>query len=76
MLFVFIFIFGSNLRHSHVPIFIFFIYRKMVFISKTASNTSCKKHFNKNYGGYIAIWDRVFGTLCSFKRCKNYKIWT
>ncbi|HRM77304.1 MAG TPA: hypothetical protein PLF55_03300, partial [Aliarcobacter cryaerophilus] len=25
------------------------------------------KHFDKNYGGYIAIWDRVFGTLALSK---------
>lgn len=64
-IFLFIFsLFGSNLRHSHVA----FSYGKYIekwFLSpKQHQIHHDKKHFNKNYGGYIAIWDRVFGSLC------------
>ena len=64
-IFLFIFsLFGSNLRHSHVA----FSYGKYIekwFLSpKQHQIHHDKKHFNKNYGGYIAIWDRLFGSLC------------
>ena len=62
--FLFIFsIFGSNLRHSHVP-FSYGSFLEKWFISpKQHQIHHSRKHFDKNYGGYIAIWDRVFGTL-------------
>lgn len=71
---VFIFsIFASNLRHSHVP----FSYGRFIekwFISpKQHQIHHSKKHFNKNYGGYLAIWDRIFGTLCLSKEVKVMK---
>ena len=63
-LFLFIFsLLGSNLRHSHVP-FSYGKYLEKWFISpKQHQIHHSKKHFNKNYGGYLALWDRVFGTL-------------
>ncbi|MGJ0359756.1 sterol desaturase family protein [Aliarcobacter cryaerophilus] len=56
-------IFGSNLRHSHVPFSYFSFIEKWFLSPKQHQIHHDKKHFNKNYGGYIAIWDRVFGTL-------------
>ncbi len=63
---IFIFVFsmiGANLRHSHVA----FSYPKFLerfFISpKQHQIHHSKKYFNKNYGGYLAIWDRMFGSL-------------
>ena len=55
-------IFGSNLRHSHVPFSYFSFIEKWFLSPKQHQIHHDKKHFNKNYGGYIAIWDRVFGT--------------
>ena len=66
-------IFGSNLRHSHVP-FSYFSFMERWFLSpKQHQIHHDKKHFNKNYGGYIAIWDRVFGTLALSKDVKILK---
>ncbi|QKJ22142.1 sterol desaturase family protein [Poseidonibacter lekithochrous] len=63
-IFIFIFsIFGSNLRHSHVA----FAYPKFfekIFISpKQHQIHHSTKYFNKNFGGSLAIWDRIFGSL-------------
>ncbi|AYJ77780.1 fatty acid hydroxylase superfamily protein [Aliarcobacter cryaerophilus D2610] len=60
-------IFGSNLRHSHVPFSYFSFIEKWFLSPKQHQIHHDKKHFNKNYGGYIAIWDRVFGTLALSK---------
>ncbi len=63
-IFLFIFsIFGSNLRHSHVPFSYGAVLEKWLFSPKQHQIHHDKKHFNKNYGGYIAIWDRIFGSL-------------
>ena len=64
-IFLFIFsLFGSNLRHSHVPFSYGKYIEKWLLSPKQHQIHHDKKHFNKNYGGYIAIWDRVFGSLC------------
>ena len=62
--FVFIFnILGSNLRHSHVKIS-YFPFLEKIFISPYMHQIHhSSKHFNKNYGGYLAIWDNWFGSL-------------
>lgn len=63
---IFLFVFsliGSNLRHSHVA-FSYGRFLEKWFISpKQHQVHHGSKYFNKNYGGYLAIWDRVFGTL-------------
>ena len=62
--FLFIFsVFGSNLRHSHVPFAYTDFIEKWFMSPKQHQIHHSKKHFDKNYGGYISIWDRVFGTL-------------
>ena len=66
-------IFGSNLRHSHVPFSYFSFIEKWFLSPKQHQIHHDKKHFNKNYGGYIAIWDRVFGTLALSKDVKILK---
>lgn len=66
-------IFGSNLRHSHVPFSYFSVIEKWLLSPKQHQIHHDKKHFNKNYGGYIAIWDRVFGTLALSKDVKILK---
>ena len=66
-------IIGSNLRHSHVP-FSYGRYLEKFFISpKQHQIHHCKKFFNKNYGGYLAIWDNLFGSLKLSKEVKVLK---
>lgn len=67
-IFLFLFSFlGSNLRHSHIA----FSYPKIletIFISPFMHQIHhSKKHFNKNYGGYLAIWDYIFRSHCYSK---------
>lgn len=62
--FAFLF-FGSNLRHSHVPLR-YFNWLEYVFISPfqhQIHHSNNPKHFNKNIGAKLAIWDWMFGTL-------------
>lgn len=63
-IFIFIFsLFGSNLRHSHIA-FSYPKFLEKIFISpKQHQIHHSKKYFDKNYGGYLAIWDNIFGTL-------------
>ncbi len=63
---VFLFLFstlGANLRHSHVPFFYFSFIEKWFMSPKQHQIHHSTKHFNKNYGGFISIWDRFFGSL-------------
>jgi sterol desaturase/sphingolipid hydroxylase (fatty acid hydroxylase superfamily) len=72
----FIFIFslvGSNLRHSHVAISYGRFIEKWLISPKQHQIHHSRKHFDKNYGGYIAIWDRIFGTLCLSNSVKVMK---
>ncbi|PKF63864.1 sterol desaturase family protein [Psychromonas sp. psych-6C06] len=64
-LFVFVFnLFGSNLRHS--PYYLGFGRLEKWFISPAQHqihHSIESKHFNKNYGSALAIWDRLFKSL-------------
>lgn len=58
-------LFGSNLRHSHIPLK-YFNWLEYVFISPfqhQIHHSSAEKHFNKNLGSKLAVWDWMFGTL-------------
>lgn len=66
-------LFGSNLRHSHIPFSYGSFLEKWLLSPKQHQIHHDKKHFNKNYGGYIAIWDRIFGSLCLSKDVKVLK---
>ena len=62
--FIFLF-FGSNLRHSHVKLK-YPKYLEFIFISPfqhQIHHSLDPKHFNKNMGSKLAIWDYIFGTL-------------
>ena len=62
--FLFIFsVFGANLRHSHVPFSYPKILENWLMSPKQHQIHHSRKHFDKNYGGFISIWDRVFGSL-------------
>ncbi len=58
-------ILGANLRHSHVW-FSFGKYLERIFISPAQHiihHSNNPKHFNKNMGSELAIWDWLFKTL-------------
>lgn len=66
---VFIFsIIGSNLRHSHIPL----TYGKRIekwLISPYQHQLHHSKHYcHRNFGSFLAVWDRLFGTLTIQKR--------
>ncbi|MFY4808792.1 sterol desaturase family protein [Aliarcobacter butzleri] len=64
---------GSNLRHSHIPFSYGEFIEKWLLSPKQHQIHHDKKHFNKNFGGYIAIWDRLFGSLTLSKDVKVLK---
>lgn len=56
---------GSNLRHSHIWVS-FGPVLERVFISPAQHqihHSRDPRHYNKNYGEVLAIWDWAFGTL-------------
>lgn len=66
--FIFLF-FGANLRHSHVKLK-YFPFLENIFISPTQHqihHSDNPKHFDKNMGAKLAIWDWLFGTLIRSK---------
>jgi len=71
-IFVFIFsLLGSNLRHSHIKL----SYKwglENIFISPYMHQIHhSTKYYNKNYGGYLAIWDKIFDTHQESKTIKT-----
>ena len=74
--FIFLFnLFGSNLRHSHVkwkwPIAI-----EKWFISPVQHqihHSTNPKHFDKNFGTCIALWDRLYGSLVFSKDIRRLR---
>ncbi|MFT7559974.1 MAG: sterol desaturase/sphingolipid hydroxylase (fatty acid hydroxylase superfamily) [Flavobacteriales bacterium] len=63
---VFVFIFNSaaaNLRHT--PVWLSFGKLEHIFISPAQHqihHSNTPKHFNKNYGSALAIWDKIFNS--------------
>ena len=56
---------GSNLRHSHIKIRYPRII-EMLFISPgqhQIHHSTEKRHFDKNFGVALAVWDLIFGSL-------------
>lgn len=83
---IFIFIFnvaGANLRHSHISIRYYNLLEN-IFISPAQHHihhSNAPRHFNKNYGAILAIWDKMFNTHCyseentlSFGLSKNQSV--
>ncbi len=65
-LFVFIFnMFGSNLRHSHVKWHWGKHLEKWVIspVQHQIHHSTNPRHFDKNFGTTLAIWDRLLGSL-------------
>lgn len=66
---------GSNLRHSHIPMK-FPKALEYIFISPyqhQIHHSVEKKHFDKNLGSHLAIWDWLFGSLVLSKEAKEIK---
>ena len=69
------FIFGANLRHSHVQLS-YPSFLENLFISPLQHqihHSDNPKHFNKNLGSKLAIWDWLFGTLVKSKEVNELK---
>lgn len=62
---------GTNLRHSHIKL----AYPRKLesyFISPAQHQLHHDANFaRKNYGGYLAIWDRLFGSLVKTHEVKR-----
>jgi len=72
--FSFLFLFwGANLRHSHVKLK-YFSFLERIFISPVQHqihHSDNPKHYDKNMGAKLAIWDYLFGTLITSKGIKH-----
>jgi len=57
---------GANLRHSHVPIY-YWRWLETIIISPAQHqihHSIQPRHFNKNYGAILAIWDKFCDSHC------------
>jgi len=61
---VFVFnLIGANLRHSHIKVK-YFKWIENIFLSPYQHQIHhSTKFYNYNFGGYLAVWDLLFGTL-------------
>lgn len=65
---------GSNLRHSHIKI-CYPDFIEKIFISPFAHQLHHTKHYtHKNFGGYLSVWDTLFGTLQTSKSINKQKL--
>ena len=63
-LFVFIFgMMGANLRHSHIPLRFGNLMEKFLISPYQHQLHHSKEFTHRNFGGALAIWDGIFGTL-------------
>jgi sterol desaturase/sphingolipid hydroxylase (fatty acid hydroxylase superfamily) len=63
---------GSNLRHSHIPLS--FGPLEWIFISPKQHqihHSSDPKHYDKNFGVSLAMWDGLIGTLIRSKNVSS-----
>ncbi len=71
-IFVFVFSFvGANLRHSHIAL-AYPRWLESIFISpKQHQMHHSIKYTHRNFGGALAIWDKIFGTISYSVETKN-----
>ena len=73
-IFLFLFsIIGTNLRHSHIKIRYPKFIEQIVISPYQHQLHHSTKYYNKNFGGYLAIWDFMFKTLQTSKNIINKK---
>lgn len=68
-------IWGASLRHSHVKL-TYFNFLERIFLSPyqhQIHHSDNPKHFDKNIGSKLAVWDWIFGTLIPSETGKNVK---
>ena len=72
---VFVFnLIGANLRHSHIKLH-YPRWIENVFISPFQHQIHhSTKYYNYNFGGYLAVWDRWFGTLKHSNEIKTMRL--
>lgn len=73
---IFLYIFslmGSNLRHSHIKVSYPKIIENICISPFQHQLHHSSKYYNKNFGGYLSIWDNIFGTLQTSKDILNRK---
>ena len=66
LVFVFM-LFGSNLRHSHIPLSYPEKVEKWLISPYQHQLHHSTKYTHSNFGSYLAVWDRCFGTLVRAK---------
>ena len=67
MMFSFVFnVLGSNLRHSHVAIGYWRGFERWLIspAQHHIHHSIAEKHWDKNYGVALSVWDRLFGSFC------------
>lgn len=73
---IFLFIFsllGSNLRHSHIKLKYPSFLEKILISPYQHQIHHSQNYTHKNFGGYLAIWDYLFGTLKESKETEKIK---
>ena len=71
---IFVFIFSlcaSNLRHSHIKIRYPSFLEKVLISPYMHQIHHSTKYYNKNFGGYLAIWDYIFSSIQLSKDIKK-----
>ncbi|MBW5291008.1 MAG: hypothetical protein Rsou_0221 [Candidatus Ruthia sp. Asou_11_S2] len=73
-LFAFMFsLLGSNLRHSHIKLGFGNAVERFLISPLQHQIHHSKNHVNTNFGGFLSIWDYLFGTLTLSKNITNIK---
>ncbi|BAF61772.1 conserved hypothetical protein [Candidatus Vesicomyidisocius calyptogenae] len=73
-LFVFIFsLLGSNLRHSHIKLGFGNVVELFLISPLQHQIHHSKNYMNTNFGGFLSVWDYLFGTLILSKNVTNIK---
>ncbi|HEY1078524.1 MAG TPA: sterol desaturase family protein [Bdellovibrio sp.] len=65
---------GANLRHSHIPLGFGTFERFLISpIQHQIHHSKQVKHYDKNFGVSLAVWDWLFGSLAFSKEAGNLK---
>ncbi|SMN16946.1 FIG00388189: hypothetical protein [uncultured Candidatus Thioglobus sp.] len=67
-------IIGSNLRHSHIRLGFGEKFEKFLISPFQHQIHHSKHHVDTNFGGFLAIWDWIFGTLTLSKGVERLKL--